>query len=376
MATEPPPLSRRSADALLLKAWQQTPDFACALLDSEGIIIGWYGAAEVVFGYTEKEVVGQSIDLIFSEEDRKRGLPLQERVLATTNGRAEDDRWHVRRDGAKIWVSGALVALRENDMVIGFAKIVRNRTDLKMQIEAARNRIDRLENDALLRERSFARFVHELRNSLAPLKNAVELIAHTPECEPIKFPLVIMRRQLLLMENLARDLSEIAQSNAGKLRLTKEQLNLGAELQQIVDTVRPRAECKRQELSAFLPPTPTVLWADRQRLHQIVFNLLDNAIKYTGERGHVWLKCFVEDTMVLIKVEDDGAGIPKELLPVIFDLFTQEVPEQSEGGFGVGLSLVKDLVEAHRGIVEARSQGKGRGSEFTVRLPIPGEPNL
>ena len=105
-------------------------------------------------------------------------------------------------------------------------------------------------------------------------------------------------------------------------------------------------------------------------MHQIVFNLLHNAIKYTPEGGRVWLHCSVEVDEAVIKVEDTGVGIAPALLPEIFDLFTQENPHQSEGGFGVGLSLVKDLVDAHHGFVEVRSEGKNRGSEFTVRLPL------
>jgi signal transduction histidine kinase len=119
-----------------------------------------------------------------------------------------------------------------------------------------------------------------------------------------------------------------------------------------------------------VPPVPVAIVADRERVHQIVFNLLHNAIKYTPAGGRIWLRCTVEIDHAVIKVEDTGVGIEPSLLPVIFDLFTQENPQQSEGGFGVGLSLVRDLVHAHGGFVEVRCDGKGHGCEFSVRLPL------
>jgi signal transduction histidine kinase len=119
-----------------------------------------------------------------------------------------------------------------------------------------------------------------------------------------------------------------------------------------------------------VPSVPLELCADRERVHQIVFNLLHNAVKYTPEGGRIWLHCTLEPGYAVIKVEDTGVGISAELLPVIFDLFTQENAAQSDGGFGVGLSLVKDLVDAHGGFVEVRCDGKGKGCVFAVRLPI------
>jgi PAS domain S-box-containing protein len=362
-----------SSAALLPLVWDQTVDFACALLDGNGTIVGWHGAAQNVFGYTEEEALGRNIDAIFSPEDQQLGMPAQERLVAAVSGRSEDDRWHLRKDGARVWITGTLGALRRDGKVVGFAKVMRNRTDLKMQIESLRNRAERAEGHLVTRDRSFARLAHELRNALAPLTNAAELLTHIPELDRGKFPLAILKRQITLIERMARDLSEVAQLNAGKLRLDRQPIDICTELQQIAETIRCRAEQKRQTLRALVPPTPLMITADRQRLHQIFFNLLDNSIKYTPEGGHIWLKCLPDEGNVLVRVEDDGAGISRELLPLIFDLFTQEAPEESGGGYGVGLSLVKDLVEAHGGAVEVRSEGKGRGSEFSVRLPLAPE---
>ena len=150
----------------------------------------------------------------------------------------------------------------------------------------------------------------------------------------------------------------------------KERLDLGRDLIEIAAAVRFDVERKAQSLDVLVPPAPLWINADKARVHQLVFNLLHNAIKYTPRGGNIWLQCTVEATQAVIKVEDTGVGIEPALLPIIFDLFTQENPHQSDGGFGVGLSLVKELVTAHQGFVEVRCEGKGRGTEFTVRLPL------
>ncbi|HTE41114.1 MAG TPA: HAMP domain-containing sensor histidine kinase, partial [Steroidobacteraceae bacterium] len=282
----------------------------------------------------------------------------------------EDDRWHVRKDGARIWISGAMLALRENDGVVGFVKVMRDRTDLKAQLEAIRNRNAHLEQLMAGRDASFSKITHEIRNSLAPIKNAVHLLSIPAEAQQAKIAHAILNRQLALLETMARDLTEAARVSTGKLQVNKERLDIAPELIEIVNVARSRVADKQQEILVFVPDGPVMVCADRQRFHQIVFNLLDNAIKYTGEFGHIWVKCIVEMDTVQIKVEDDGIGISASMLPLIFDLFTQEAGVDSIEGMGIGLALVKALVELHGGMMEVRSEGKGKGSEFTVRLPL------
>jgi PAS domain S-box-containing protein len=356
-------------DRLLASFWKSTNDYACALIDTHGILIGWRGAADHVFGFSESEVVGKPIDLIFTADDRRIGIPGFERVVAAANGRAEDDRWHVRKDGARIWISGALVALRENDTLIGYAKVMRDRTDLKSDLEGLRSRNAHLEQSLATRDLAMAKITHEIRNSLSPMKNAVRLLSMPLEGEHAKLAHAILNRQLALIESMARDLTEVARVSTGKFQLNTEPLDIAKELVEIVNAKRTDAANKQQEMQVFVPDCPVMVAADRQRFHQIVFNLLDNAIKYTGESGHIWVKCIIETETALIKVEDDGVGISASMLPVIFDLFTRESDDVT-GGMGIGLALVKTLVEAHEGRMEVRSEGKGKGSEFAVRLPL------
>ena len=361
-----------NADELLSRLWQQSPDHAFVLLDPAGVIVGWRGASERLLGFTEQEALGQPVSIIFTEEDTRRGAPELERSIAQTAGYADDDRWHVRKDGTRIWITGTLTPLRGRGGLIGFAKVMRDRTDMRMAIERVRNRLETLEISAASRDAAFARLAHELRNAIGPMTNATELLALTQgDDSGSRFAIALLSRQLDLMQRLLTDLANAAQVRAGKIQLALRNIDLVSEIAQICRTVASRIEARRQKLVVLMPPVAMPMRADRERLHQIVFNLLDNAIKYTPEDGHIWVKLTEEVGHAVLRVQDDGVGIPPALLPAIFDLFTQEHTDQSNvEGFGVGLSIVRDLVAAHGGIVEARSDGKGKGSEFTVRLPV------
>ena len=370
-----PPLLPLSPERALDLLWQQAPDIAFVLLDVRGNIIGWRGAAAAMFGYGEDEVIGRPIDMLFVEEDRGLGLPELERRVAVSTSRSEDDRWHLRKDGVRIWVSGSLIALREGPSHVGFAKVMSDRTNLRAQLETTENRLTHAHDALRGRDVFFGRLTHEVRNALGPIHNVTELIERKGWLTAdIEGPMRIVKRQVGQMERMMGDLAEVVRFGAGKLQLVRTSFDLGADLAEIAAAVQADAERKAQQLSVLVPAAAIPIWADRERVHQIVFNLLHNAIKYTPKGGRIWMQCTVEIDHAVIKIEDTGIGIAPSLLPVIFELFTQENPHQSGGGFGVGLSLVKDLVDAHGGFVEVRCDGKDKGSEFTVRLPLGAAP--
>ena len=370
-----PPLLPLSPERALDLLWQQAPDIAFVLLDVRGNIIGWRGAAAAMFGYGEDEVIGRPIDMLFVEEDRGLGLPELERRVAVSTTRSEDDRWHLRKDGVRIWVSGSLIALREGPSHVGFAKVMSDRTNLRAQLETTENRLTHAHDALRGRDVFFGRLTHEVRNALGPIHNVTELIERKGWLTAdIEGPMRIVKRQVGQMERMMGDLAEVVRFGAGKLQLVRTSFDLGADLAEIAAAVQADAERKAQQLSVLVPAAAIPIWADRERVHQIVFNLLHNAIKYTPKGGRIWMQCTVEIDHAVIKIEDTGIGIAPSLLPVIFELFTQENPHQSGGGFGVGLSLVKDLVDAHGGFVEVRCDGKDKGSEFTVRLPLGAAP--
>lgn len=349
---------------------QQSVEHAIALLDQQGHVVHWNNAAQRIFGYSKDEVRGRHISFLFTDFDLQLGAPLHEQRVAASVGSAEDDRWHVRKDGARIWVSGAVTSLTdESGRLVGFGKVMRDRTDAMARTYTLENRLEELSSERELSHAYFARLAHEIRNSLAPVKNALAIIDRGPP-ENHQQALAIARRQIEVLTRLAHDAAQLAALQVGKLELSLEPLDLCEWLPTVAGALTDLAKGKEQTLELLMISGPVLIAADHERLHQVVFNLIHNAIKYTQAGGRIWVKLTVEDNYAVIRVEDNGTGIDGVLLPKIFDLFTQASVSASEGGLGVGLALVKDLVQAHGGGVEVRSEGLGQGAEFTVRLPL------
>lgn len=213
-----------------------------------------------------------------------------------------------------------------------------------------------------------AMLAHELRNPLAPLRTGLDLLAiDGQDCETV----AVMQQQVEHLVRLVDDLLDVSRIMRGKVRLRKEAVDLQTVIDQAVRAAAPLIESQRHALEVRLPEEPLVLHGDRVRLAQVVTNLLNNAAKYTEPGGRIELVARREETGLVLVVRDNGIGIGKDLLPRVFDLFTQadRSLERSQGGLGIGLTLVRSLVELHGGAITAASDGEGKGSEFTVRLP-------
>jgi signal transduction histidine kinase len=213
---------------------------------------------------------------------------------------------------------------------------------------------------------------HELRNPLAPITNAVQLLRLQGRETPIQQQAcAIIERQVGRLKHLVDDLLEVTRIATGRIRLHQERVVAGDIAECGVESARPLIEQRQQELTVSVSPQPVWLYADADRLEQVVVNLLDNAAKYTDHGGHIWLALQQEGEECVIKVKDTGVGIDPEILPRIFDLFTQgpRSLDHSQDGLGIGLCLVQRLVKLHRGTVEVHSV-LGQGSEFVVRLPV------
>jgi PAS domain S-box-containing protein len=360
---------QRDMLALLLA---QMKDHALVFLDAQGLVTAWLGGAENILGYKEAEVLGRSISLIFTGSDTTMGLDLHEMRVARENGYSEDDRWHVRRDGAKVWISGSLTVLKdEAGAVVGYAKIMRDRTDWRGQIDSLNNRAKMWEETLEARNTYIARLSHEIRNSLSPLRSGVELIRRGARSEHLDFTLALLDRQLNLLVRMSQDLAAVRERGALAFELSLYQINLNEHLVQCVASLHAQAQARRQSLKCLVPDGVVRIVVDPQRLQQIVHNLLSNSLKYTDEGGRIVLRMLTEGDEAVIRVADSGKGIEPDLLPLIFSGLSKEGPRDPEGGMGVGLHIVRDLVHAHRGTVEVRSEGAGKGAEFTVRLPLP-----
>jgi len=213
---------------------------------------------------------------------------------------------------------------------------------------------------------------HELRNPLAPILNAVLLLRLQGHGNPMNEQIQsIIERQVGLLKHLVCRLLLEKHIATGRVQLRQEHVTVGGVVEHAVETARPLINQYRHAFAVSLPPQQIWLYADAARLEQVVVNLLTNAAKYTGEGGHLWLTVQQEGDECVIRVRDTGVGIAPEVLPRIFDLFTQAERslDRSQGGLGIGLALVQRLVEMHEGRVEAHSS-LGRGSEFVVRLPV------
>lgn len=361
-------------DALLRLHSEQTTDQASLILDRDGTIRWGNPTAACIFGYAPDELVGLSIHRLFTPEDVQQGVPEYELHVASRSADMNNDRWLVRADGSKFWASGSTTAVKNTGgEIIGFAKTLRNRTDLKEQIEMLRNRVEALLKADEHKNIFLSTLSHELRNPLAPLVNALQLIRMTGmQDAALQYPLKLIERQVDFIRRLVDDLLDITRISSGKIHLDFEPVDLRDVLVRAVETSRPAIAQNRHDLLLQILEAPLLISADAGRLEQVFVNLLTNAAKYTPPGGRIELRASLEDTEALVHVLDNGVGIPKDMQARIFDLFTQVRGSSSTsgGGLGIGLSLVKNLVELHGGSVQVRSAGPGAGSEFTVRLPL------
>jgi signal transduction histidine kinase len=245
-------------------------------------------------------------------------------------------------------------------------------SSLQREIVRSRQAEEELQDANRRKDEFLAMLSHELRNPLAPIRNAVEVIRRlAPPDAKLTMARDVVDRQVSLLARLVEELLDVSRISQGKISLKKEPVDLARILAHSVETTRPLIDARSQTLSVSVPVAPVWLSADFARLSQVVSNLLNNASKYTGEGGRIELMATAESGAARIVVRDNGAGIEPQLLHKVFDLFVQgeRALDRGQGGLGIGLTLVKRLVELHNGRVEAASDGPGRGAIFTVTLP-------
>jgi len=240
-------------------------------------------------------------------------------------------------------------------------------------VSALRARANELAEASRHKDEFLATLAHELRNPLAPIQNAVSYLGMEGLKDPdVKTARDVIARQVTVMVRLVDDLLDVSRINHNKLDVQKQRIELAAVVESALEGCRPLMRACGHELIVSLPPVPLYLDADPVRLAQVYLNLLNNAAKYTQPGGHIWLTVEREGSDAKVSVRDNGMGIPEDMLAGIFDMFTQvdRSSGRSQGGLGVGLTLVRRLIDMHEGSIEARSNGANQGSEFIVRLPL------
>ena len=353
---------------------EQDPLHAVIGLDPEGRVLEWSTGAANVFGYCAQEMLGHPLDRLFPPEDLARGESTWAVCAAKTYGHAEEDRWMVRKDAARAWITCVTTALRdEAGDVVGFLKIARDRTDLKSHVETLQQRLEAAATAERERHVVLGTLAHELRNPLGEVANAARILERlvASDDERVTQSLHAIERQVGFIEALVADLLESTRLATGKARLRYENVDLREVVERAAETCRAALHGRRQVLDVALDES-IILRADRVRLQQVLVNLIGNSSKYSPEGARILVRATLDRDQVVLKVKDPGRGIDASMLPRIFDLFSQAGEGHGAGhGLGLGLGVVKTLVEMHGGSVAAHSGGLGRGTEMTVRLPLP-----
>jgi two-component system CheB/CheR fusion protein len=324
-----------------------------------------------LLGYTREELIGTELFEIGRLKDEQAGhaafRELQEKHYIHYENLPLETKAGERREVEVV----ANLYREDSDEVIQCN--IRDITERRRLEDDQRRLTEQLREADRQKNEFLAMLAHELRNPLAPLQNCVEILNRVGSQDALaQQARGMMERQIQHMTRLIDDLLDLSRIISGKIDLRKKRLDLAAVVKQVVEICRPTVDAAGQELTVEVLPEPLMLQADPVRVAQIVQNLLTNAIKYTDRDGRIELVVEREKSEAVLRVRDSGIGIAAEMLPRIWDLFMQVDPQSSRSrvGLGIGLTLVRNLVELHGGTTEAKSGGLGQGSEFIVRLPL------
>jgi len=373
---------RRLAEQALIEAEERVRllvnsirDYALIMLDPKGNVTTWNAGASAIMGYAADEVLGMHFSRFYPANDVAAGKCDHELEVARATGRFEDEGWRVRADGTRFWANTVISAVRDSvGELIGFSKVTRDLTD---RIRSEQERAGRLAAEEANRSKDefLAMLGHELRNPLAPIVTALQLIKLRGDTAFAREHAVI-ERQVEHVMHLVDDLLDVSKVGRGKIVLKTKQVDLRDPIAKAVEIATPLVDRGQHQLHLDVPAAPLFVEGDDARLVQIFTNLLTNAARYTEPGGEIWFTARHVDDQITIEVRDTGIGITPDLLPRVFDLFVQgrQGSDRMTGGLGLGLTLVRSLVQLHRGEITAASEGPGRGSTFTIRLPALARP--
>ncbi|SDE14836.1 PAS domain-containing hybrid sensor histidine kinase/response regulator [Paraburkholderia lycopersici] len=366
---------RRQVEALRLSEErfrllvESVSDYAIFMLDPRGYVVSWNSGATNLKGYRPAEIVGQHFSVFYPPDDVAAGLPERELRRAADLGRVVSEGWRLRKDGSMFWANVTLTAVHDgHGRLTGFAKVTRDMTE--------RRRTDELEHSSEQMKQFLAMLAHELRNPLAPVRNAVATMrlmdAPNPEIERAR---EMIDRQIAHLTRLVDDLLDVGRITSGKIELREAPLDLCEVVAHAIDAAQPFTSARGQHVCVQMPDSPLVMTGDHTRLVQVLQNLLHNASKFSPDGGRIVVNVRRAARAVQVQVRDEGRGLRPGTCEAIFGLFSQDrsMPGPMDNGLGIGLMLCRSLVELHGGTISAASDGPGKGSTFTIRLPFARE---
>ncbi len=339
--------------------WQATFDAigdGVCLLDRDGRVLRSNQAAVAILGLEPDRIAGRPFADLVPVSDPPTDLAIGDR-----------------------WFQLGVDPIVEDGAPVGSVCILADVTDRRRLADELRDKAAELVEDDRRKDEFLAMLAHELRNPLAPILNAFEVMRGGPgaaEAEDFGPLREVAERQVRHLARLVDDLLDVSRITSSKIRLRPVAVDLVEILGRVVEAARPAVEARRHTLTVAIEAAALPMKGDPTRLDQVLTNLVNNAIKYTEPGGTIAIRADRAGPFAEVRVSDDGIGIPAEMLPRVFDLFTQvdRALDRSQGGLGIGLTLVRRLVELHGGTATVASRGAGLGSEFTVRLPLDLDP--
>ena len=365
----------RHAEDRLRLLLDSVQDYAICMLTPNGEIASWNAGGERLFGYAADEIIGRHFGCFYEAVERDLDLPAEHLRIADERGRFASECLRVRRGGAAFDAHVVITAVRrgrERDLR-GFSLVVRDITERKRLEDDLRRRAEELSAANRAKEDFLATLSHELRTPLNAMLGWTRLLRMGKlDGAAMARALETIERNAHIQEQLIADILDLSRIVTGKLRVELRPMELEPVVEAALDAVRPAAEAKGIRLASHTSYKGTVL-GDPDRLQQVVWNLLVNAIKFTPPSGAITVNIGRVGLSAVISVTDTGEGIAADLLPFIFDRFRQGDASSTRphGGLGLGLSIVRHIVELHGGKVQAQSEGPSRGSTFMVQLPVP-----
>ena len=363
-------------------------DYAVFMLDPNGYVMTWNSGAERIKGYSGDEIIGQHFSKFYPQDALDVRWPDHELQVATEVGFFTEKGWRLRKDGSRFLAHVTITALRdENGSLRGFAKLTRDLTerqrvealeanDMRREemLDAERNARIAAQRAAVVKDEFLATLSHELRTPLNAILGWTQVLKYKglPTKEEFQRGMEVIERSTRAQAQLIDDLLDLSRIISGRVRLDVQQVALIDVVKGAIAIAEPAAEAKGIRLETVLDPGGGIISGDPARLQQILWNLFSNATKFTPRGGRIQVVLQRVNSHIEVRVSDTGAGIPASFLPHVFERFSQKDSSTTRtyGGLGLGLAISKQLVELHGGTLEAKSPGEGRGSTFTLRMPL------